>query len=69
MARGDIERARYEAKIETLEYILSYECKCKLAPELEQHIKQLIKEYKLLINELQPVSSSFSDSDRSRGDG
>ena len=54
----DEQAIRIEAKIETLQYILDYECDCRLPNQLKQHIKQLIKEYKILLDELQPVSNS-----------
>lgn len=42
----------YRAKMEALQYILDYECKCTLPAEILSHITKLINEYKLLLNDL-----------------
>ena len=54
MAR--FEKIRYEAKIEALQYVLNYECKNSLPISLRLHMEQLIKEYKLLLDDLQSIS-------------
>ena len=46
-----IEHNKIKAKIETLEFLLSYFCKSELSNKARQDIKKMINEYKMQINE------------------
>ena len=47
----------YRAKIDAFQYLLNYECKNSLPISLRLHMEKLIKEYKLLLDDLQRISN------------
>ena len=47
-----VSKEKIEAKIEVLQYLLDYECDCSMPAHFIQHMEKLIKEYKILLNDL-----------------